>query len=167
LAVIILRTEVYRPGQTGAALTAIAVVTGVAAIGALLAAVATPAAVRRIGKARWLSVSLAAAAVSVPPGILPANVAGLLVTALVVGFAGQAVKVSADTVVQQEIDDVHRGRVFAVYDMTVNVALVLGVAGIAWSTPPGRVPAAVPWCLGAGLLVGAYVGGRVKPRQPD
>lgn len=43
-----------------------------------------------------------------------------------IAFCGQAIKVTADAQVQQNIDDEFRGRVFAVYDVTVNVMIVAG-----------------------------------------
>ena len=43
------------------------------------------------------------------------------------GFAGQLLKINADTTIQRTIDDAHRGRVFSIFDMMINVALVLGI----------------------------------------
>jgi MFS family permease len=43
------------------------------------------------------------------------------------GFAGQLLKINADTTIQRSIDDAHRGRVFSIFDMMINVALVIGI----------------------------------------
>jgi predicted anti-sigma-YlaC factor YlaD len=51
------------------------------------------------------------------------------------GLAGQAVKICGDTAVQRQIHDDHRGRVFALYDVLVNVGLVLGVTVVAFTAP--------------------------------
>jgi MFS-type transporter involved in bile tolerance (Atg22 family) len=75
------------------------------------------------------------------------------------------VKVSADTVVQQQIDDVHRGRVFSIYDMSVNVGLVLGVTAVAVATGTGRIPAYVAIGVGILLACGAGLAART-PNQP-
>lgn len=48
-------------------------------------------------------------------------------TATSLGFAGQLLKINADTTIQRTIDDAHRGRVFSIFDMMINVALVLGI----------------------------------------
>jgi hypothetical protein len=48
-------------------------------------------------------------------------------TAASLGFAGQLLKINADTTIQRTIDDAHRGRVFSIFDMMINVALVLGI----------------------------------------
>ena len=47
--------------------------------------------------------------------------------AAALGFAGQLLKINADTTNQRTIDDAHRGRVFYIFDMMINVALVLGI----------------------------------------
>lgn len=164
LAVIILRTIVYPPDLPGPALTGIALVTALAAGGALVAAIVTPAAVRRFGIPRWTTSAMLVAAVAAPFGVVPETLAALLVAAVIIGGAGQAVKVSADTVVQQQIDDDHRGRVFAIYDMSVNVALVAGVTAIAVTTSPGRIPLAVPLGVGVLLLAGAGLAARSAVR---
>ena len=48
-------------------------------------------------------------------------------TAASLGFAGQLLKINADTTIQRTIDDAHRGRVFSIFDMMINVAVVLGI----------------------------------------
>jgi hypothetical protein len=45
------------------------------------------------------------------------------------------VKVCADTVLQREIPDDRLGRVFALFDMIVNVSLVLGITITAFTSP--------------------------------
>ena len=56
-------------------------------------------------------------------GTLPAVCA----TAATLGFAGQLLKINADTTIQRTIDDAHRGRVFSIFDMMINVSLILGI----------------------------------------
>ena len=51
----------------------------------------------------------------------------IFLTAGVLAFAGQLLKISADTSVQRNIDDIHRGRVFSLFDMAINFSLVLGI----------------------------------------
>ena len=53
------------------------------------------------------------------------------VAAFALSFAGQSLKIVADTTVQLNIDDAHRGRVFTFFDMMINVGIVLGVTTFA------------------------------------
>lgn len=48
--------------------------------------------------------------------------------AINIGLLSQLLKINADTAIQQVVDDLHRGRVFAIFDMLINFAIVLGVA---------------------------------------
>ncbi len=48
--------------------------------------------------------------------------------AFVIAFAGQLLKIHADTTIQSQVDDLWRGRVFAIFDMLLNGSLVLGIA---------------------------------------
>jgi MFS family permease len=75
----------------------------------------------------------------------------LLAGSLSIGFAGQAVKVCSDTLVQRFIPDDHLGRVFALFDMIVNVCLVAGIALMALISP---LSGQTPWLYAAcGLLL--------------
>ena len=91
------------------------------AIAVPLGAIATPAAVRRWGMGRWVPAMLV--------------LTGALLAAFVLGFGGQAVKVSVDAAVQRTVDDEHRGLVFALYDVLFNVAFVAAVAVTAALSP--------------------------------
>jgi hypothetical protein len=53
-------------------------------------------------------------------------------------------KVTNDALVQSKIDDYHRGRVFAVYDVLVNGAIVLGALCAALILPASGKSALVP-----------------------
>jgi hypothetical protein len=48
-------------------------------------------------------------------------------TAASLSFAGQLLKINADTTIQRTIDDAHRGRVFSIFDMMINISLILGI----------------------------------------
>ena len=54
----------------------------------------------------------------------------LLVAGFLLGVTAQSIKLCVDTLVQAHVDDELKGRVFVLYDMVFNVALVLA-AGIA------------------------------------
>lgn len=55
--------------------------------------------------------------------------------AFALGCAGQLMKIHADSTIQRQIDDVHRGRTFALFDMAINVATVLGISLFALVSP--------------------------------
>ena len=59
----------------------------------------------------------------------------LIAVAFFVGLCGQAVKVTNDALVQSQIADEYRGRVFAFYDITTNSGIVLGAVVAALILP--------------------------------
>lgn len=103
---------------------------GISGAGFFAAAVITPWAVGRLGTRRWMALCAAGAAVLVPALGLAFAPGPMLVAAFVLGLATQGVKISTDTVVQSQVEDDFRGRVFSVYDVLVNVAFV-GAAAVA------------------------------------
>jgi hypothetical protein len=128
-----------RPGLGG-----LSQVVAALAIGGAFAALTTPVAFRRFGAVRWPAALLVAAAGTQLALVLPFRLATVLLAALLLGYTAQSIKISVDTLVQQLITDAYRGRVFAMYDMLFNVALVLAAALTASVLPAsGRSPAAV------------------------
>jgi len=59
----------------------------------------------------------------------------MFAAALSLGLTGQFMKINADTTIQRHIDDAHRGRAFAIFDMVINLATVAGVALFALVAP--------------------------------
>ena len=82
---------------------------------------------------------------------------GLCVTAFLTAFFGQNIKVTNDALVQSKIDDYHRGRVFAVYDVVVNGAIVSGGLLAALLLPTSGLSRAVPLAVSAAYLFVAFV----------
>ena len=125
------------------ALREFALITAGAAAGALVGAIATPSMTRRMGYIRWTAISMAQAAPIVTIGVFVGayslSMPALIVAALSLGFAGQAAKVASDTLVQREIDDDYLGRVFSIFDIGVNMALVLGISLVAFTAPQSGV----------------------------
>ncbi len=157
LGLLLIRNTLNASSDPDAALGQFAILTGAAALGALLGAIVTPGRVRRIGYVRWTVLAVGQAAPLVTVGVLlgmylPA-LWPVLIAALSLGFANQAAKVASDTLIQREIDDDYLGRVFALFDVAVNSALVLGVVIIAVTSPEsGIAPVAV---IGVGLIIAA------------
>jgi len=157
-ALLLLRNTFNPIVDADSALGEFAIVTGAAALGALIAAIITPAASRRWSAPAWSAAALVQAGVlglgCFILGSQSVSFPLLLVAGASLGFAGQAVKVCSDTIVQASVPDDHLGRVFTLFDMIVNVCLVAGIGYIALVVPAsGQAPLA--YALLALLLVGA------------
>ena len=99
-----------------------------AGIGYACAALVTPPATRRLSKPAWITLLLAASAVVT----LALGETFLQVAYLGIGFClyltRQGVAICVVTILQEEVADIYRGRVFAFYDMMFNAAYVAGAA---------------------------------------
>ncbi len=138
----------------------------VAASGAgyLLAAAITPSVTRRIGTSSWIVVCAAgAAAVEVGFGT-PFSEPMLLVAAFFLGVSAQGAKISTDTIVQREVDDAYRGRVFSFYDVLFNASFVLAAVFAALTLPANGRSLPVLWLVGVGYAATAVAYGRASRR---
>lgn len=142
------------------------VITG-AGIGVVLGAVLTPPLVQKFGRHRWLRVNLALGAV---PALMIAwsNAITLPLLALWLSACGQAVKVTCDALLQHHVADSFRGRVFSVYDMTVNICIVLGAsaASLVLHTSGRGVVVPVGVALTYLLYTALLTGRRFRPDSP-
>ena len=134
-ALLLERNTFHNPSDSEAGLAGLSVALTIAACGFVVGAVAAPYGVRRFGRHLWIRVSILAASFSVLPLVIARNPALLFLTAFFASLCGQSVKVTNDALVQSKIDDVFRGRVFAVYDVLVNGAIVAGALLAAWVLP--------------------------------
>ncbi|MBU6314050.1 MAG: MFS transporter [Actinomycetales bacterium] len=126
-----------------------------AGIGVFLGAFLAPYGVSQVGRHRWIRLAILTSAAC--PLILASTQTQvtLILTAFLVSFFGQNLKVTNDALVQSKIDDYYRGRVFAVYDVLVNGAIVSGGLIAALLLPTTGLGATVPLCVSAAyLLVG-------------
>ena len=143
---IVLLYRRHFPGD-GTGFAGVGVAVGAAGLGFGVAAVLTPVLEPRLGSRRYIAASSLLGAVSL---LLPAAVLTpwtVTVTSFATGVATQAVKITVDTTVQRVVPDVYRGRLFTLYDVLFNVALILGVLVAAATLPPDG--ASVPVLLGA------------------
>ena len=96
--------------------------------------------------------------------VLPYLVPLVLVAALLLGFASQGIKISVDTLIQEQMADEFRGRVFAFYDTLFNIALVVAAVLTALVLPDnGHSPASV-LVIASIYLVNAVVYDRATRR---
>lgn len=137
VAMILTYRNYFHPvADVDAALADLAVYTGCTGAGFVLASVLTPPLAQRIGVRTTMIISLVAAAVfQLLPGAIYHRV-WLIVAAFPLGIAAQCIKICVDTLVQAHVDDEFKGRVFVLYDMTFNAALVIAAAIAAAILPP-------------------------------
>ena len=96
----------------------------------------------------------------IPPLLIYAagiNEISMIGSAFLVGLCGQGIKVTNDALVQSKVDDYHRGRVFAVYDVVVNGAIVSGGLIEALLLPPSGLSRIVPLAVSAAYLLIAFI----------
>lgn len=126
-------------------------------VGYFVAAVFTPAIARRVGKPHWIAASYALAGMAQLVFGLPFRMAALLVGAAVIGFATAGAKICVDTVVQEQIDDEYRGRVFSFYDTLFNMSFVAAAVVAAFTLPDSGHSVTAVVLMSAGYLATAAV----------
>ncbi|MEJ7706433.1 MAG: MFS transporter [Nocardioidaceae bacterium] len=126
--ILLYRNYFHDPADTDAGLAGLSVAVLVSGVGFVAAAVITPAATRRWSPRSWIvGLLVMAAVVEAFPGAFY-TVPTLLVAAFWLGISAQGVKICVDTLVQAHVDDVFRGRAFALYDVVFNVVFVAAAA---------------------------------------
>jgi len=123
------RNTFHNPNNPDAGLAGLVQLVTASGVGVFCGAVIAPWAARRLGRHRWIRIALVLSAALVPVFIWGSHIMLAIAAFSVAGF-GQSVKVTCDALVQGSIADEFRGRVFSVYDVLVNAAIVSG-AGLA------------------------------------
>jgi MFS family permease len=123
--VLVYRNYFHTLDQLDAAIADLGLLVVITGAGFVFASVVTPPMSARLGVRNTITVSLLASAVfQLVPGSIYARVP-LMVAAFFLGLTAQAIKICVDTLVQAHVADEVKGRVFVIYDMIFNVALVL------------------------------------------
>jgi MFS family permease len=142
--VLLFRNYFTADGPLRVGMAGLAQLVAAVAVGGALAAVVTPPMSRRVGFAPWTAVLLACSGIVQLALLLTYRLSLYLLAALLLGFFAQGVKICVDTVVQRDVDDEFRGRIFALYDMLFNVALVTASVLTALVLPDdGHAPVSV------------------------
>ncbi len=158
---ILLHRSTYAdPGDPDAGLAGLSIALLAAGVGFVLAAVVTPWLVGRWSTRTAVTAGLVVGAVAQAGFAATLAEAGLVVAAFALGLGGQVVKICADTRVQADVQDAFRGRVFVLYDMAFNIALVSAAAVGALLLPPSGRAAGVMAGVAVGLLALALVNAR-------
>ncbi|SEK71775.1 MFS transporter [Streptacidiphilus jiangxiensis] len=137
------------------------------AAGYFSAAAITPAAGRRLTVPGWLTTCSALGAVLTAALGFYFTPWPTMVAAYALGLLTQGAKISTDTIVQSGVEDAYRGRVFALYDVLFNSALVAAAGLCALVLPvSGR---SVPVVLTAAALYAAtaVAYGATRPWRND
>jgi MFS family permease len=158
LMAIILYRNYFYPSHATTASSHVAVLAAVSAVGYACAALVTPPATRHVSKEAWITLLVLLAAVAV--GLLGETFDQ--VAYLAIGFflylTRQGMAISATTILQEDVEDGYRGRVFAFYDLMSNATYVAGAALFAAFMPDnGKSPAIVAVvAVGFALVAVAY-----------
>jgi len=114
------------PNNPDAGLAGFAYALGVAGIGFGVGSLITPFFVGYFGRHRWIRIMMVAPSIFLTLFAFFPTEWLLITTAFFIATCGQAVKVTNDALVQSQITDEYRGRVFAFYDIAVNAVIVVG-----------------------------------------
>ena len=167
LMVILLYRDYFYRSSVGAAEGHLGGVVIASGIGYACAALVTPPATRRLSKPAWITLLVAFSAVVIVTLGETFNEIAYLAVGFCMYLARQGVAICATTILQEEVDDAYRGRVFAFYDMMFNVTYVAG-AGLSAAFMPadGHSPAIVGVvAAGYAILAAGYwlASGRGQP----
>jgi MFS family permease len=152
--ILVFRNYLNAPTDVNPALADLGLLAVVTAAGFVAAAAVAPPLSARWGVRRLIIGAFGASALfQLVPGAIFSQVP-LLVAGFLLGVTAQAIKLCVDTLVQAHVDDEFKGRVFVVYDMIFNVALVVAaVIGAAILPADGvSVPIVVALAVAYALL---------------
>ena len=152
-ALLLERNTFNSPSNPEAGLAGFGIVLTIAGVGITLGALTAPYGVKRFGRHRWIKWSLLVGAAGPIFLVVSQTEIALALTGFFVALCGQNVKVTNDALVQSKIDDYYRGRVFAVYDVLVNAAIVSGGLIAALMLPTSGVTPWVPALVSASYLL--------------
>jgi MFS family permease len=163
---ILLYRNYFYPSSASLAEGRYIVLAGVSGVGYFCAALVVPPAARRLSKPTIITLMLAVC------GVATATLGETFdqVVFLAFGFflylTSQAVAICATTILQEQVDDAYRGRMFAFYDVMFNVTIAAGaLISVGFMPRTGRSPAVMGVVAGAYLVVAA--GYWLLSRQPS
>jgi hypothetical protein len=123
--ILIYRNHFHSVTEVNEAMAELSIWALATGIGFFAASAITPPMAARVGVRRWMIVlGISAAVAQAFPGSVFQRVT-LVAASFLLGLIAQSFKICTDTLVQAHIDDAYKGRVFILYDMIFNAALVL------------------------------------------
>jgi MFS family permease len=154
--VLLFRATFNDVDDVDAGIASLGAAAGMAGLGILIAALVTPRGVRRCGPGRWTGAVLAIAAAAIVFGVLPLAQVPLILAAAPVAFAVQSTKIVVDSTLQRVCADSFLGRVFSIYDLLFNLALVGAAVAAALVLPDSGVDRVIPTIAAIGFAALAF-----------
>lgn len=141
VALLLERNSFHPSSKPEEGLAGLAFALSIAGVGITFGALIAPSGVARLGRHSWIRYMMVGSAISPLFLAISASPISLYCAAFLTSFFGQSLKVTNDALVQAKIEDIYRGRVFAVYDVLVNAAIVSGAVLAALVLPTsGKAP---------------------------
>jgi MFS family permease len=123
--ILVYRNYFHRPDDIDAAIADLGLLVVITGAGFVFASVvAPPLSARRGLRSTMIMCLLGSAVFQLVPGAIYARVS-LMMAAFLLGLTAQGIKICVDTLVQAHVADEFKGRVFVIYDIIFNVALVV------------------------------------------
>ena len=135
IALLLERNTFHDPTDSEAGLAGLSFTLTIAACGFVVGAVIAPYGVSKVGRHRWMRFAMSASTLGPLFIVFTRTPLTLACAAFLTALFGQSLKVTNDALVQSKIDDIYRGRVFSVYDVVVNGAIVSGAVFAALLLP--------------------------------
>jgi len=135
IALLLERNTFHDPADNEAGLAGLSFVLTIAACGFVVGAAIAPYGVRKVGRHRWMRLTISASTLGPLFIVFTRTPLTLACAGFITALFGQSLKVTNDALVQSKIDDIYRGRVFSVYDVVVNGAIVSGAVFAALLLP--------------------------------
>lgn len=152
IALLLERNTFHLSSRPQAGLSGLAIALSVAGVGIICGALVAPSGVARVGRHAWIRYMMVGSALSPLFLAVTATPISLYIAAFLTSFFGQSLKVTNDALVQAKIEDIYRGRVFAVYDVLVNAAIVSGAVLAALALPISGKSRLVPILISLACL---------------
>jgi MFS family permease len=166
VAVVLLYRNYFYPSSAPVAEGHVVVLATVSAIGYGCAALVVPPATRRLAKPAVITLLLATSAVATAVLGLTFSQIAYLAFGFTLYLCLQGVAICVTTVLQEEVDDAYRGRLFAFYDVMFNVSLAAGALLCTPFMPRNGKSAVIIGLVAAGYAVAA-AGYWLLSRQPS
>jgi MFS family permease len=154
---ILLYRNYFYPSSAPVAEGHYLVLASISGIGYFCAALVVPVASRRLAKPVIITVMLAVCAVVTGTLGETFDQIAFLAFGFFLYLTGQSVAICATTILQEEVDDSYRGRMFSFYDVMFNVTIAAGaLISVAFMPRTGRSPVIIG-VVAAGYAVVAAV----------
>jgi MFS family permease len=163
---ILLYRNYFYPSSAPVAEAHYLVLASVSGIGYFCAALVVPPATRRLSKPTLITLLLAVCAVTTAGLGETFDQVAFLAFGFFLYLTSQGVAICATTILQQDVDDAYRGRMFAFYDVMFNVTIAAGaLISVGFMPRTGRSPVIMGVVAAAYAVVAA--GYWLFTRQPS